>query len=146
MTPAYVANLILVVHALYVGFVVLSVPLIVTGGWRGWVWVRNPWFRYIHLAMIGFVVLELTINMTCPLTVWEHEARLASGSAQRDAQDFIAYWVGRLLFYNFPPWVFGVIYVGFGALVAALFYFVPVRRFRPAPCRAAHPPESSTGR
>lgn len=142
MSPAFVANLILVIHALYVGVVVVSVPLIMFGGWRGWGWVRNPWFRYTHLAMIGFVVLELAIGMTCPLTAWEHAARLAAGSAQRDSQDFIAYWVGRLLFYHFPPWVFAVLYISFGALVAALFYFVPVRRFRPAPCRAGRPPES----
>ncbi len=127
MSPAFVANAILVIHALFVAFVVFSVPLIIIGGWRGRRWVRNPWFRYTHLAMIGFVVLELAIGMTCPLTEWEHAARLAAGSAQRDSQDFIAYWVGRLLFYSFPQWVFGVLYVSFSALVAALFYFVPVR-------------------
>jgi hypothetical protein len=40
---------------------------------------------------------------------------------------FIAYWLHKLLFYDFPTWVFALAYVVFFLLVAGTFYVVPPR-------------------
>jgi hypothetical protein len=69
--PGILADLVLVVHGLYVGFVVIGFALILLGIARGWPWVRRPGFRYTHLAAIGFVVLQVWIGMECPLTTWK---------------------------------------------------------------------------
>jgi hypothetical protein len=129
MSPLIIADLILVLHAIFVAVVVGGVPLILLGGWRGWHWVRRRGFRVIHLGMIGFVVLETCIGMTCPLTVWEHALRRQGGGGD-DGQDFIAHWVGILLFHHFPHWVFNALYGGFGLLVLSLWWLVPCARKR----------------
>ncbi|MFN4116448.1 MAG: DUF2784 family protein, partial [Inhella sp.] len=42
-------------------------------------------------------------------------------------QGFIAHWVGRLLFYDAPAWVFTLAYSGFGAAVAWTWWRWPPR-------------------
>ncbi|HAR43713.1 MAG TPA: DUF2784 domain-containing protein [Bdellovibrionales bacterium] len=118
------ADVILVFHFLFVLGVVLPVPLIALGGWRGWRWVRNRFFRRVHLAMISIVVFETLVGMFCPLTEWEQQLRAASGRESYEGS-FIQYWVSRLLFYEFEPWLFTMIYIGFGLLIAWLYIKVP---------------------
>ena len=49
------ADLVVIVHFAYVGFVVIGQLLILIGIVLRWQWIRNPWFRLIHLAMILIV-------------------------------------------------------------------------------------------
>lgn len=121
------ADIILVVHALFILGVVVPVPLIVLGGWLGWPFVRHWWFRLAHLAMIGIVVAESFLNVRCPLTVWEQAARRQSGEAVSD-EAFIAHWLHRLFFFDAPGWVFTATYAAFGLLVVALLLIYPPRR------------------
>jgi hypothetical protein len=122
------ADAILVLHALFVAFVVLGLVCIVVGGIRGWRWVRNPWFRYAHLAAIGVVVLQAWLGVLCPLTRWESALRQAAG-AEGYRDTFIGHWLGALLYYHAPDWVFVVVYTVFGALVLVTWFAV---RPRPA--------------
>ena len=117
------ADAILVLHALFVVFVVLGLGGIVAGGYRGWRWVRNRWFRLAHLAAIGVVVLQSWGGVICPLTHWESTLRTAAG-AEGYRDTFIGHWVGALLYYRAPDWVFIVAYTVFGALVAAAWLWV----------------------
>ncbi|MCC7336825.1 MAG: DUF2784 family protein [Pirellulaceae bacterium] len=41
--------------------------------------VRNSWFHLIHLCMIGVVVVEPLLSVTCPLTTLESYLRSKSG-------------------------------------------------------------------
>jgi Protein of Unknown function (DUF2784) len=52
------ANLIAVVHFTWVAFIVLGLVAILLGIAFRWQWVRNIWFRAIHLTMILIVVGE----------------------------------------------------------------------------------------
>ena len=126
MQSVLLANTILIVHALYVGIVILSVPLILIGGWLKWDWVHNAYFRIIHLLMIGVVVAESLLGINCPLTVWETAARAKVAQINTE-QDFVAIWLDRLLFYHFSHNTFTIIYVGFGLLVLSLFILIPIR-------------------
>ncbi len=118
------ADLILVVHALYVLGIVVPIPLILLGAWRGWRFVGNRWFRRMHLAMIGVVVLETLLQVACPLTVLEvgFRDRMAP---EVSPPSFLAHWVRRWLYYNWPPRVFTAIYLATGALVVVLYVLVP---------------------
>jgi len=55
------ANIILILHAVFILVVVLTVPLIIIGGLRKWRWVHNPAIRFNHLGMIALVALESVI-------------------------------------------------------------------------------------
>ncbi len=124
------ADLIVVVHAAFVVFVVLGLLLILLGIAFRWGWVRNAWFRSLHLAAIGFVVLEALVGMTCPLTDWEKRLRELAGEATYPG-DFIGHWAHELIFYDAEPWVFTVGYIAFGLAVLAAFVLAPPRWRRP---------------
>ncbi|WP_165069466.1 DUF2784 domain-containing protein [Paludisphaera rhizosphaerae] len=126
MSPAVLANLVALVHFAWVMFLVLGLGAILLGIAFGWRWVRNRWFRSIHLAMIAIVVGESLAGVPCPLTVWEHRFREQAGQTSFEG-DFIAHWVHRLIFFQAEPWVFTVVYVAFGAAVAAAWIIAPPR-------------------
>jgi Protein of Unknown function (DUF2784) len=125
----YLADAVLLIHAAYVGYVVLGLIAILAGVALGWSWVRNFWFRITHLAAIGLVVAESIVGVACPLTVLEFRLRQAAGGPGYGG-DCVARWVRPLIFFNLPLWVFTVCYIAFGLAVAAVFYLAP-----PAPAR-----------
>ena len=123
------ADVILLFHAVYVGYVVLGLAAILAGVALDWRWVRNFWFRVSHLAAILLVVCESLVGLTCPLTTGENLLRRAAG--QRGyAGGCIARWVQPLIFFAYPPWVFVAGYCAFGLLVAAVFVVAPPVRPR----------------
>lgn len=122
------ADLMLFSHVLFVAFVVFSVVLIVVGKLAAWSWVRNPWFRYAHLAAIAVVVLQSWFGIVCPLTTWEMALRERAGDAVYSGT-FIAHWLQSLLYYRAPAWVFAVCYTLFGLLVVGCWFWVRPRGF-----------------
>ena len=120
------ADIILVVHALFVLFVVGGLIATWIGVAFGLAFAFNPWFRGLHLAAIGFVVAEALLGYVCPLTIWEDTLRGTSSE-----KGFIQRWVHAWLFWNWPAWVFTTLYAGFGALVAGTWWRWPPRRGAP---------------
>ncbi|MGD0074026.1 MAG: DUF2784 domain-containing protein [Candidatus Binataceae bacterium] len=121
------ADAVVIVHAAYVGFVVLGFAAILIGVIRRWRWVRNFWFRALHLAAIGVVVLMAIAGVACPLTTLENYLREKVGDTGYPG-DFIGYWAHQLIFFRGPLWVFTVCYVGFALLVIAVFVVAPPKR------------------
>lgn len=119
------ADFILIVHFAFVLFVVGGLAAIWAGAALGWRWVRDFRFRIAHLAAIVFVAGEALAGVWCPLTVWEDALR---GTAQE--KSFIARWIHRLMYYDFPEWVFTAAYVLFALVVAASWWLVRPRRRR----------------
>ena len=122
------ADLVLLVHALFVAFVVFGLVAILIGKPRCWSWVRNPVFRVAHLAAIGVVVLQSWFGVICPLTTWEMALRERAGEAVY-AGSFVAHWLESVLYYRAPAWVFAVAYSVFGLLVVVSWYWVRPRPF-----------------
>lgn len=117
------ADAILVLHFLFVLFVVGGFALILAGGALGWRWIRARVFRLVHLAAILIVTAESLLGLACPLTVWEDALR-RGGPTQAG---FISRWIARLLYYDFPEWGFAAAYVAFALAVAAAWRLVPPR-------------------
>lgn len=117
------ADLLLVLHFAIVVFIAGGLVLTWIGAWLGWAWVRNRWFRYLHLGAIGFVALEALIGMTCPLTVWEDTLRGGDSG-----ESFVGRWVRYLLYYRAPEWVFTALYLAWTAATLVTLRFVPPRR------------------
>ena len=120
------ADLTVILHASYVAFVLVGFTLILLGAARRWQWVRGFWFRLAHLVAIAVVCIEAIVGFECPLTTLEHHLRLQAGQTGY-AGDFIGHWVHELIFFDWPPWAFTVIYVGFGIAVLAAFVTAPPR-------------------
>jgi hypothetical protein len=126
-----VADAILLLHVLFVAFVVIGLVLIFAGKLRCWSWIRNTWFRLAHLAAISIVVVQSWIGAICPLTSLEMALRSRAGDAVYSGS-FISYWLGTILYYQAPAWVFVVCYTVFGAAVIASWFWV-----RPHPLNRA---------
>ena len=124
------ADALLVVHFGIVAFIVGGLVFTWIGAPLGWRWVRNPWFRYAHLAAIGFVALEALVGIACPLTVWEDALR-----GHADDKSFIARWIHRAMFYDLPEWMFTVAYCVFAAAVIATWWWI-----RPLPSKKRRAP------
>ena len=122
---AVLADAVLIAHFAFVLFVTGGLVLIWIGAAAGWRWVRNPWFRFAHLAAIVFVAGEALVGAWCPLTIWEAELR-----GVRAEKSFLAQWIHRLMYYEFPEWVFTTAYVLFTLAVAATLWLVPPVRSR----------------
>lgn len=114
------ADLLLVAHFALAAFIVAGLPLTWIGAGLGWRWVRNPWFRYLHLAAIAFVALEALLGYACPLTVWED---LMRGGVRPES--FVGRWVYRFLYYNAPEWVFSALYAAWAGATALTLRLVP---------------------
>ena len=124
------ADGVLVLHFGVVLLVVGGALAVLLGGPAGWAWVRRPRWRWLHLGAIGFVVLQSWLGADCPLTVLEVWLRV-QGRGLRAGHDmsFVEYWVQRLLYYDAPGWVFGLVYSLFGLLVLVLWWRYPPIRF-----------------
>ncbi len=120
------ADAVVVRHAAVALFVVLGLAAVLVGGLRRWGWVRNAWFRTIHLLTIAVIVLQAWCGVLCPLTIWEQQLRRAAGQ-QTYQGAFIANLVHDLLFVEAPAWVFTALYTVFGAAVLASLLLVPPR-------------------
>jgi hypothetical protein len=119
----WVADAILVLHFAFAVFVVGGLVMTWLGAAAGWAWVRNPWFRYAHLAAIAFVAIEALLGYACPLTVWED---LLRGGVRPES--FVGRWVYWALYYRAPEWVFAALYVAWAAATLATLKLFPPRR------------------
>ena len=122
------ADAILLLHVLFVAFVVASLVLILVGKVRAWFWVRNPWFRLAHLIAIGVVIVQSWVEAVCPFTTLEMALRSRVGDVVY-SESFISHWLQIILYYQAPAWVFVVCYTVFGAIVAASWILVLPRPF-----------------
>lgn len=120
------ADVVLILHVLFVAFVVVGLGAIYMGRWGRWAWVHHRPFRLLHLGAIGYVVVQAWLGSVCPLTTWEMALRAEAGVATY-AGSFVQHWLHRLLYFTAPEWVFAVVYTLFGGLVLASWWVVPPR-------------------
>jgi polyferredoxin len=133
------ADLVVAVHVAYVSFVVFGQLAIWAGLLRGWRWVRNVWFRWIHLAMITVVGLEAALGITCPLTHWEDTLRALAGQ-EVQGDSFLGRLLHNLIFVDLPPAVIAAMHITFALLVLGTFVLAPPRRaVRPAAAGQSQP-------
>ena len=122
------ADFIVAVHAGYIVFVLLGQFLIWIGLMLGWAWVRNPWFRIIHVLAIVVVALEAVVGMPCPLTVWEDELRIAAGVPVQEST-FVGRIAHALIRVDIPfdHWLLQSSYYIVAALILITFVLAPPR-------------------
>jgi hypothetical protein len=121
------ADVVLIVHAMFIAFVVLGLIIIWIGWFRRWRWTRGIVFRVAHLAAIALVVVQSFAGWSCPLTDLENYLRIRGGQDPYADTGCIAYWLHRVIFFTAPPWLFTVCYTAFGLLVVGTLILAPPR-------------------
>ena len=126
------ADAVLIIHALFIAFVIFGLVLIWIGYFARWSWTRGLTFRIAHLLAITLVVVQSFAHLACPLTELENNLRIRGGQEPYADTGCIAYWLHRAIFFEAPSWVFTVVYTVFGLLVVATLIFAPPRRAKRA--------------
>lgn len=150
MTTIYaiLADVVVFVHLLYMGYVVFGQLAIMIGWVLRWQWIRNPWFRVSHLAMILIVAGEAMVNFTCPLTTWEADLRELAGQGRNPENPTFTSRVMRKVQFagaDYWPEYIETSYYWAAAIILATALLVPPRfRRKPAPPTAAEPAAPST--
>ncbi len=120
------ADIVVAVHLALVGFIVIAMAAIVLGIVLKWRWVRNFYFRTVHLAMIAIVVEKTILGVSCPLTDWEDQLRERAGETVLEGT-FIGRLLHGILFWNVPQSTLAIFYYLFGLAVLLAFIFAPPR-------------------
>ncbi len=128
-TAALLADTVLALHTAIVLFVVGGLLYVLLGHRRGWPGARSLGFRLAHLLAIGIVAAQAWLGRLCPLTIWEMALRRQAGQTSY-GESFVAHWLGRLLYWDAPGWVFTAAYTWFGLLVLAVWWWLPPERRR----------------
>ena len=139
------ADAIVAVHFAYVAFVVLGQLAILIGWPLGWGWIRNPWFRIIHLIMILIVVFESLpgVEYECPLTTWEYALRMKAGQPNANEGSFIGGFLNSIMFYENDGKYLETIYCAFGVMVLVTLFLCRPRFRRPVAAPREQPPPTS---
>jgi hypothetical protein len=136
MDRILLADVIVVVHLAFMLFVLFGQVLIVLGWLLRWGWVRNFWFRMVHLLSIVFVAAQALVGIECPLTTWERYLRGGPGHLHDlDGASALGAFANNLLFFEPNPQLFLAIYVSFALVVVLTWVFAPPR----LPWRGASP-------
>lgn len=128
---ALLADVILAIHFTFVAFVIGGVVVIWIGYFARRSFVHNFRFRLLHLAAMGFVLLEALVGMVCPLTTWENQLRVRGGASAYQ-ESFMQHWIGRILFYNLSETTFTILYAAFFLLIVLTYWIIPPRRSQSA--------------
>ena len=120
------ADGVVLLHAAYIGFVIFGLLAILLGIARGWSWVRNFWFRAVHLITILVVVAEAVLGIVCPLTTLENYLRVKGGSSP-ESGSFVGRRLHELIFVEVPAEQLTLAYLLFGFLVLLTFFLAPPR-------------------
>jgi hypothetical protein len=111
------ADLVVMVHLLFVCFIVGGVFLT-------WRW---PWIIWVHVPAVVYGALIEFAGFSCPLTVLENDLRVRAGEAGYSG-GFIEHYVVRVIY---PPGLTREMQIGLGLLVllvALLGYWSFLRR------------------
>ena len=131
------ADLVVGVHLIYMGYVVFGQLAIMIGWPLQWRWIRNPWFRVSHLLAIVIVAVEAVIDFECPLTTLDNKLRILAG--QTNVKDIS--FTGRLMsdiMYAGENWEdhVNLIFYVVAAVVLATLFLVPPRFRKSQPLAA----------
>ncbi|MBA4149479.1 MAG: DUF2784 domain-containing protein [Verrucomicrobia bacterium] len=121
------ADAILILHTAIVAFIIIGLILTWIGYFRGWKFVRNGWFRLLHLLAMGYVAVQTLLGADCPLTIWENNLRVKGGVSPAYDETFIGHWLAKILFFDVSLGTFAILYTLFFALVVFTWFWVKPR-------------------
>lgn len=100
------ADLVMGAHFLLAAFMAGGFVAIPIGYKTGWSWVQNRCLRICHALVMGFIVAETIVGLTCPLTILEYQLR-----GDSSPQSFVGHWIEKILYWDLPHEIFIGMYV-----------------------------------
>jgi len=130
MNPVYskyllAAYLILLIHFVFVAFVVLGFIFIWIGYFTKQEFAKNAKFRICHILAMGIVFCESLVGMICPLTEWENYLRVKAGQDQVYETSFMQEWIHKIMFFDFSELTFVIVYALFFVVILLTFWVIP---------------------
>jgi hypothetical protein len=120
------ADAILAAHVAIILFNLFGLVAVPLGAVCGWEFVRIRWWRMAHIGLLAAVAAQALLGRACILTLWQ---AALSGNVE-DGAPLIARWVGQVIYWRLPIWVFAMLYAAVFGYALALFWLVPPRRKR----------------
>lgn len=124
------ATLALILHVVWVGFILIMIPCIAIGSRRNWVWISQFEIRFIHLGFATFIFLQTVFKIPCPLTLLENTFRSSQGERGYSENGCVIDWFTRITGLQPSAALFDAFYVAMFLGVAFLYWAVPPRSFR----------------
>lgn len=121
MPYAIAADIVIVIHVLWIAFVILGFPVLL--------WINNARWRLIHLAAVIWMVLMQLTRSICPLTYLEAWLKSEGRGAEVYSGKFLIETIERLIYVDTVTlekitWATGIYLL----LIALSFWFRPLPR------------------
>ena len=115
------SEIILLLHLLIFLFITFSFILIPIGYFQKWEWVKNKYYRSIHLILMGIVSIETILGFMCPLTILENYFR-----DDIKVDNKLTEIAHQILYWDLPNYQFIILYIlSFSYLIFLWFFFKP---------------------
>ena len=115
------SEIVLLFHFCIFLFVILSFFLIPLGYSRKWEWVKNKYYRLIHLFLMGIIFIETILGFMCPLTILENFLR-----NDIEINNKITQIIHQIMYWDLPSYQFIILYLlSLLYLIFLWFFFKP---------------------
>ena len=115
------SEIILLFHFCIFLFMILSFFLIPLGYYQKWEWVKNKYYRSIHLILMGIISIETILGFMCPLTILENYFR-----DDIKVDNKLTEIAHQILYWDLPNYQFIILYIlSFSYLIFLWFFFKP---------------------
>ena len=115
------SEIVLLFHFCIFLFMVLSFFLIPLGYYQKWEWVKNRYYRLIHLILMGIIFIETILGFMCPLTILENFLRNNIGINNKFTQI-----IHQIMYWDLSTYQFIILYLlSLLYLIFLWFFFKP---------------------
>ena len=115
------SEIVLLFHFCIFLFILLSFFLIPFGYYQKWKWVKNKYYRLIHLVLMGIIFIETILGFMCPLTILENFLR-----NDIEVDNNLTQIIHQIMYWNLPNYQFIILYIlSFSYLIFLWFFFKP---------------------
>ena len=115
------SEIVLLFHFCIFLFIILSFILIPLGYYQKWEWVKNKYYRLIHLVLMGIVFIETILGFMCPLTILENFLR-----NDIEINNKITKIIHQIMYWGLPTYQFIILYLlSLLYLIFLWFFFKP---------------------
>ena len=118
------SEIVLLLHFSIFLFMVFSFILIPFGYFQKWEWVKNIYFRSIHLILMGIISIETILGFMCPLTILENFLR-----ADKKIDNIFSKIIHQIMYWDFTNYQFIILYLlSLSYFIFLWFYFRPSQK------------------
>ena len=115
------SEIVLLFHFSIFLFIILSFILIPLGYHKKWKWVKNKYYRLIHLILMGIIFIETILGFMCPLTILENFLR-----NNLRINNKITQIIHQIMYWDLPTYQFIILYLlSLLYLIFLWFFFKP---------------------